>query len=123
VLLSASHSTRVSTLPTTSISGPDLHVDDSDLFGTNCSMMAKMADLRFVSANRIDLTLICSKISHKKIGCRHRDIRLDPHADTGALTPSVDWIMCHSSVVFSSNLPPTPIFHQSALSVKAPVSA
>jgi len=43
--------------------------------------------------------------------------------DTDALTLSVDWIKRHFRVAFSSNLSPKPIFHQSALSVKASVSA
>jgi len=50
-------------------------------------------------------------------------LSLDPHADTGALTPSADWIMCWFSVASSCYLPPSPIFHQSMLGVKALVSA
>jgi len=54
------------------------------------------------------------------LGCA---IRLDPHTDTSALTPNVDWIKRYFSLAFSSYLLPSPIFHQSALSVKTPVSA
>jgi len=48
---------------------------------------------------------------------------LDPHADIGALTLSVDWIKRYFSIAFSSYLPPSLIFHQSAIGVKPPISA
>jgi len=50
-------------------------------------------------------------------------VSLDPHADTSTLTPSADWVKCYFSVAISSYLPPSPIFHQSALSVETLVSA
>jgi len=34
----------------------------------------------------------CSSSSYLLALVPHRDISLDPHADTGALTPSADWI-------------------------------
>jgi len=46
---------------------------------------------------------------------------VDSHAETGALTPNVDWIKCCFSVVFSCYLPPLSISHQSALGIKADV--
>jgi len=50
-------------------------------------------------------------------------LRLDPHTNTSALTPSDDWIKRYFSVAFSSYLSLSLIFYQSALGVKAPVSA
>jgi len=40
-----------------------------------------------------------------------KSIRLDPHADTGALTSSADWIKRYFSVAFSSYLSLSLIFY------------
>jgi len=39
------------------------------------------------------------------------NLKLDSHADTGVLTPSVDWMKWYFSVAFSTYLSPSLIFH------------
>jgi len=65
---------------------------------------------------------LINNIKYKIINTAQR-VSLDPYADTSTLTPNADWVKCYFSVAISSYLPPSPIFHQSALGVEALMSA